>query len=251
MFDETILTLKETDSTNSYAGRWLAEARPPEGTTIVAESQTEGRGRRGADWHAEAGLNLTCSMILYPRFLPLDKIFFLNIIASLSAAAALKDAAVETEPFNLTVKWPNDIYVENQKIGGILIENQILGGTLETAIIGIGLNVNSVTFPPDLAEKATSLRMWTKRETTIEYLVERLRKWIEYYYLQGKDGRFETLHETYRRALYRLETLSLFVEANGARFWGKIKDIRADGKLCVVDENEIQRYFDINEIQFA
>src|SRR5262249_40524297 len=108
----------------------------PEGTVVITSNQYAGRGQRGNEWNSEPGMNLTFSVLLKPSSLSVKNQFFLTIIASLSVFDFLKEKQVG----DLKIKWPNDILVYKKKICGMLIENSILGETINQSIIGVGLN---------------------------------------------------------------------------------------------------------------
>ena len=129
--------IKETTSTNTYLAQLCKENKAKEYHTVIAEHQTAGRGQRGNTWESEAGKNLTFSTVLYPTALEVKNQFYLSMIASFSVIYALENY---TDGFS--IKWPNDIYWKNKKIGGILIENELEGGYIVQSIIGIGLNIN-------------------------------------------------------------------------------------------------------------
>jgi len=147
----------ETGSTNDDA---LAAARAgaSHGATFVAEYQTRGRGRRGHVWHAEPGTNLLCSIVVGPG-LPLEATPALALAAGLAvrsaiaAAPGLGDAADE----RVRVKWPNDVWLDQKKVAGVLSESQIQGGALIASVVGIGINVGPRAFPAEIAANATSL----------------------------------------------------------------------------------------------
>ena len=145
-----------TGSTNAEAARWVAEGAP-EGALIGAEHQTAGRGRHGRTWADEPGQNLLVSLVLRPM-LPADQFGLIPLAAGVAVAEALERVV---SPLSLTLKWPNDVLLEGRKVGGLLLEGQLarpdgLGATL---VLGLGLNVNQTSFPPDVAERATSLAL--------------------------------------------------------------------------------------------
>ena len=146
-----LVRLDTVDSTNNYAANLCKLSKLVNGTTILTKRQNHGRGQRGATWHSEPDKNLIFSTVIYPN-LPIKRIFYLNICASISLVKTLNDLGIQAK-----VKWPNDIYIENRKVAGILIENQLGGNLVQTSVIGVGLNVNQLNFPPDI--NATSLSL--------------------------------------------------------------------------------------------
>ena len=140
MFEKNIIKKNQISSTNTVAIELLKKEELPEGTIIWADEQTKGRGQRGNSWESEPGTNLTISIILFPHFLKAEDQFLLSKVTSLAITDYLANR------FNqVTIKWPNDIYVANDKIAGILIENSIIGSSFEYAVIGIGLNIGIQT----------------------------------------------------------------------------------------------------------
>src|SRR5262249_47625594 len=144
---------EEVDSTQRLA-RDLARGGADEGTTVIAERQTAGRGRMGRQWHSPAGENVYCSVVLRPPLAPgavpcLALVVGLAVIDAVRAVAGLAAA----------LKWPNDVLLEGRKVAGILTELDAEVERVHFVIAGIGVNVNVTDFPPELAHKATSLRL--------------------------------------------------------------------------------------------
>ena len=178
--------MQRVDSSNNYARELVRDKMPIEGTVIVAEEQTSGRGQRANLWVTEPKKNLTCSYILKPVFLAAKDQFML----STAVALAVFDTASEFLPTNeVKIKWPNDVLVDGKKVAGILIENSLRGMNLENSIIGIGLNVNQVDFSDGL--NATSIQLHTKQEIELEAVLQLLSSKLEKYYLQIREGRFD------------------------------------------------------------
>ncbi len=146
-------------STNSLAKK-LAENGAPHGTAVIAANQTEGRGRLGKNWHSVAGKGLYCSIIVRPKLSPED-FCKITLAAGLGAAVAVDRI---TGGFS-QLKWPNDIFLDGKKCGGILTESSALNESAARrfAVIGIGLNLSSSLedFPEDLRDKVTSISLQT------------------------------------------------------------------------------------------
>jgi BirA family biotin operon repressor/biotin-[acetyl-CoA-carboxylase] ligase len=151
MIGDTIIELASVDSTNAYA----ASAEFKDGTVIWAHNQFAGRGQHDRQWHSEAGKNLTFTVVLKPGFLAPDRQFQLNKSISLG----LLDFVHSFSPHALKVKWPNDIYAGSRKLGGILIENRIMGSRLGTSFVGIGLNVNQTCFSPEIPNPVSLVQL--------------------------------------------------------------------------------------------
>ena len=155
---QNFIRLGVTSSTQEYCENLLAVGQPPEGTVVLAEEQTGGKGMSGNTWYSEPGHNLLFSIIFYPTFISPSDAFVLNKICSLALYNALLP---HTTGHELRIKWPNDILLNRKKIAGILLRNQVSGTMIRSTTAGIGLNVNQVHFPPKLYRKASSLRSET------------------------------------------------------------------------------------------
>jgi BirA family biotin operon repressor/biotin-[acetyl-CoA-carboxylase] ligase len=157
------------DSTNAFASRLLNHGRKvPDGTVIIAESQTAGKGRRGRSWHSEQEYGLYFSVVLRPRIPPGFAPLF-----TLGTAVAMHNAIESTTGLQVDIKWPNDLLVNGMKVCGILAEMQAEFDRVNSLIIGVGVNVNHAGFPADIAETATSLRIASgQNQSRIRLLVE-------------------------------------------------------------------------------
>ncbi len=159
----------DVDSTNLFAGRLIAHGRKvPEGTVIIAEAQTAGRGRLGRSWHSEREAGIYFSMVLFPKAPP-----SLAPLFTLGTAVAMHNAVEHYSGLDIDIKWPNDLLVGNKKCCGILSEIQAEVDLVKTMIIGVGLNANHERLPEEIADRATSLRMASGRiQSRLEILLE-------------------------------------------------------------------------------
>jgi BirA family biotin operon repressor/biotin-[acetyl-CoA-carboxylase] ligase len=243
-FEEKLIVLQSVTSTNNYAISIIAEKHPPEGTIIWALEQTSGKGTGENKWHSEPLKNLTFSIILYPKFLHIENEFFISKIISL----AVTDFMINFIN-NVKIKWPNDIYINDSKIGGLLIENLISNGIITTSVIGIGLNINQTAFPPDL-QNACSLIQFKKYEYDLNLMLKQLYYCIIDRYEQLKRQEFNEITYEYLKRIYRMNFESRFI-SNGKEFNGRIVNIENDGKLVVFDENGHYKKFNFKEIEFV
>jgi BirA family biotin operon repressor/biotin-[acetyl-CoA-carboxylase] ligase len=165
----TLFHFFQVDSTNAFASRMLAHGRKiHEGTVILAEEQTAGRGRLGRSWHSQRETGLYFSMVLRPRVPP-----SLAPLFTLGAAVAMHNAIERDTRLDVDIKWPNDLLIGGKKICGILAEIEAEVDQVKTMILGLGLNVNHESMPVGLAERATSLRIASGRiQSRIEILLE-------------------------------------------------------------------------------
>lgn len=216
------------------------KAASPEGTIVITSNQSKGRGQRGNSWEAVPGQNLTFSLILQPTFLEVSQQFFLTKVISLS----LIDFLSETLATQCFIKWPNDIMVQDKKICGILIENNIASTRIAQAIVGIGLNVNQTNFS---LNTATSMALLTGHTFDLNSQLNLLLQKIEGRYLQLRAGKYQELKEAYHQNLYWLNEEHQF-ESAGKFFSGTIKGADDIGKLIVHHGKESK--FDLKEIRF-
>ena len=215
---QNLITIKEVDSTNNFLKDTLSNSKPlPEGTVIMAESQYAGRGQQQNRWHSEPGKNLTFSILLKPVFLHLNNQFDLTRAVSIGVINAIRPLLGD----KLKVKWPNDIYYADYKLGGMLIENIIQGSQIKNSIVGIGLNINQESFPPEVAN-AVSVKQILHRDYELNLLLSDICKNIESAYLNLKAGRLEFVRNAYLDRLYWLNEDRKF-KAKGRIFTSSIK----------------------------
>jgi BirA family biotin operon repressor/biotin-[acetyl-CoA-carboxylase] ligase len=173
MIGRTLFHFYTVDSTNAFASRLLAHGRKvAEGTVIIAESQTAGRGRLGRSWYSERESGLYFSLVLFPKVPP-----SLAALLTLGAAAAMHNAVERYTGLDIDIKWPNDLLTGGKKFCGILSEIQAEVDLLQHMIIGTGVNVNHEVLPADISDRATSLRiasgrMQSRNEILLEFFEE-------------------------------------------------------------------------------
>lgn len=216
------LYVRYTDSTNALLWKMSKEEDLNEGFVVHTDFQRKGKGTGTNNWEAERGKNLLLSMLLYPQNIPLDELFLLSQLVSVSIKKTLEDYAD-----GFTVKWPNDIYWNDKKIAGILIENSIQGNKAKAVVIGIGLNVNQNEFMSD-APNPISLKQITGTTINRRILFSKIKKSVLSLY-ETLDK--EYIRSEYLSALYKKEGYHAFETAGGKRFKAKIDGIKPDGKL--------------------
>lgn len=249
--------LKITDSTNLEA--WRNKDSCDDMTVWAAEYQTEGRGQRGSRWESEAGNNLMFSILFRPKGLRAGSQFTMSRICAVGTALYLRDKGLEAR-----VKWPNDIYVGDRKICGMLLENTLKGGMLADCIAGIGLNVNQRVFSPDLPNPTSVVLELghAGRETGELDLREELSLLLgrigALYAGMGPDGSVPGLDEEYESMLYRMgeraeyEETEYFTGGAPRRFTGTITGVERETARLVVghsDGRTVKYYF--KEIRFV
>lgn len=197
----------------------------------------------GANWDSEKGKNLTFSILLESLNLKIENQFKLSAITSLAILKVLKKVGIP----NLKVKWPNDILAENLKVCGVLIENIYSQQKINTAIIGIGLNVNQVDF--NKMFKASSLKELTGVHYDLDYLLQNLVQHIEKDVYEFLPYSYDFILEKYHQHLFRFEKPSTFEFPNGERTTGIIKKVSKQGWLKVLFEDQKVKSFEIKEIK--
>lgn len=237
--------LPTVDSTNNYALELVKTTKIADGTVIWAQEQTHGRGQRGNEWQSQPNRNLTLSLILNSN-LKADKQFYLTKAISLGVADFVSDLL--EDPSEVKIKWPNDIFVGDKKIGGILIENILRGEQISTSVIGIGLNVNQIAFDTDL-RKATSLKLHTGKTFVIKDCIDNLCEHIEPRYLQLKTNKEDLLNLDYAQQLYQLDQLCDYTH-NGKYFKATLNGVNEQGKLLLKLQNGEVLSCDFKEVVF-
>ena len=241
---QNIVTLSRVESTNTYLKKELSKSAPfPEGTVIMAEEQFAGRGQSNNIWISEPRKNLTFSILLNPDFISPHKHFVLNK----AVCVAINDVLSDIIGPAVKIKWPNDIYVNNKKLGGILIENIVQGSLWKHSVVGIGINVNQSDFPETLTN-VTSIKKILQHDYDLKKLLDEICRAVELRYLQIKEGKHEYLHQEYLGRLYLMNELALFSVKN-AKKQGTIKGVTEDGLLEVLFADGC-RAFDLKEITF-
>lgn len=228
-------------STNSEAQQLLLKNEATEGCVVLTDEQTHGRGQRGNTWEAAPGKNITLSVILSPVFLAVRHQFYLNMAVSLAALDLLREQGLG----QARVKWPNDLYFEDRKLGGILIENTVSGQSIQHSIVGIGLNVNQLHFG---IGTATSLAAEIGTQLDVKRLVSRLLELLEKRYLELRSGKIDKLKYEYLQALYRYQEEHGY-QIGPEQVQGRIMGVDEDGRLALEVDGGL-RYFAFKEIAY-
>ncbi len=241
--------LQTCSSTNLLAFQDSLTNDLEEGFAWIAGHQTSGRGQRGNTWEARPGENLLVSYLLKPPSKLLDRQFFLSKSIALGIIDGLqKWSRVHTgENMPLKIKWPNDIYLDNYKIGGILIENNLQAAKWSFSIVGLGLNVNQMEFA-DL--RANSLKKWVQNPFLfeIEEIYQFISFGIEKYYKNFTDESFDFIDLEYHKNLMRFQEWGVY-KVSEKEFMGKIIQVNPQGFLLMETEIGLKSY-DLKEIIF-
>lgn len=232
----SIVRLSEVASTNSYIKEQLHNAT--HGTVVVTDCQTAGRGQRGNRWEAEPGKNLTFSIMLQPA-IAANCQFSVSEAVSVAIVNVLRRHLPRPEV--VTVKWPNDIYVSDSKICGILIENSLTGSVVSRSVAGIGVNVNQRLFLSD-APNPVSMANIAGVDFPLESLLEEFCTEILGMFPLDTD-RCALLHADYLSMLWRADGFYPYMEPGGNPFMARIVDIAPTGILSLQREDStVSRY---------
>lgn len=231
----------KTNSTNSALAALLKEQDLPDGFTLYTYYQTAGRGQVGNKWESEKGQNLLMSTLIRPKYLPISEHFILSEIVAL----ALKDV-LDRYTDGIRIKWPNDIYWNDKKISGTLIENNFSGSTIRSCIAGIGLNLNQTVFVSD-APNPISLKQITDQEYDKRKILDEILERLAYYKRQLAEGHEQDIRELYAQHLYRKEGWHEWI-ADGTSFQARIKEVKADGQLVLETTDGQTRGFYFKEV---
>ena len=238
-----VVKLPSCHSTNQVASDLLADPSTGHGTVVITDNQTKGRGQRGNIWESQPGKNLTCSIILKPTFLEVERQFDLNILASLAISQTLHTLGLT----KVSIKWPNDIYCNEAKIAGILIENTIRSSRLESSVVGIGLNVNQQEFS---VPNATSILMQSGESQLVEVVLQNLLQNLQHLYQTLAEGGHQELKQQYLAILYRYRQRHQFKDLRtNSLIEGSIQGIDHQGRLLLLTK-EGDLSFGFKEIQF-
>ncbi len=242
-FNSNIIKLDNVESTNSYALRLIKKQNVIEGTVVWTKNQTKGRGQRENYWESEKDMNLTFSLILSPKFLAPVKQFYLSKAISIALVEYL------CKYFdNVKIKWPNDIYVKNNKISGILIENIIKGQSIENSIIGIGININQSNFISK-APNPISMYQLSNRKYDIETELKNILSYLNLYYIKLMNGDFNLIDKLYDKYMYRLNSYHWY-EYNGKQSYSMICGTDKIGKLILLNNKNQYLRFNFKEVKF-
>ena len=233
----------QIDSTNAFLQRQQSEC-DIRNWVVSADEQTAGKGMGNNGWESEAGKNLTFSLALDMGFLPAERQFLLSEAVPLGIIEVL-DELIPAE--RLSIKWPNDIFYENQKLAGILINSTIKANMMDVSIIGIGLNINQMQFQ-DWPTHPISMKIITGRDLDLQPLLEQIteRILIKVQQLQSNPT---TIEQEYLKRLFRYHTWAAY-EVGGKVLRFFMTGIDPFGRLMLVDEADNSYCFDIKEIKF-
>jgi len=238
-----IIKLSAIPSTNTFLKELSATENLPEFTIVVAENQQEGKGQRGSNWASEGGKNLTFSVLVKNFTTKHDSVFVLNILV----ANALLNTLNKFQIPNVSIKWPNDILSGKKKVAGILIENSFKSTNEITSIIGIGLNVNQTNFEnlPLASSLAVVSNTLFDKDQLLTEIVSEIKLLLE----ELSHSNAEFLWKTYRQNLFMKDKVASFQVGNERPFSAVIQGVSTEGKLLLLQEDDLIHEYDIKEIK--
>ena len=239
--DGQIIRIPQIASTNCYLRELSNTKKLAEGTIVVTDHQTQGRGQGANRWESEPGANLTFSIILYPSFVESSRQFVLSKAISLAVLDFLSQYVSE-----VTVKWPNDVYVDDKKITGILVENFVGGSYLTKTIAGVGVNINQRRFTSD-APNPVSLQQLTGITYLLESCLNNLHELIAIRYQMIVENP-NKLNADYLRHLYRFGQLSRYC-AGDTLFDAVITGVNDYGMLEMTTDRGERKVFGFKEVK--
>ena len=236
------IRLSSVDSTNNFAAKLINQGLGSHGSVILAENQTNGRGQMQSEWQSEMAQNILSSFIFEFSTVDSQNLFDVNNLVSIVLLEFLQLHSLESQ-----IKWPNDILVGKKKIAGILVENKFLGSQLTHSIVGIGLNVNQMSFPN--LDTATSMQLETSESYSIESLwislIDTFRKWEGFLETETKRGYLKNI---YKNNLFgKDESRSFMIDNEIVN--GTIRGVDANGRLALELEGKMH-YFQNKQLAF-
>lgn len=234
MIGKEIIQLYSIDSTNQYLGELLEKNNLQEGLVVTAVNQTNGKGLDKNRWESEPGKNLTLSVLLKPLNVPPVDQFILTKCIALAVMDFINSFHL---PGKTTIKWTNDIYVNDHKIAGILINNTIKGDRLEYTVAGIGININQTNFRSN-APNPVSLKAITRQDYLLTDCMHMLIDCLDARYQEVLSNEFEKIDSDYMIHQYRADGMNPFL-IGGEKVIARISGIDRYGRLLILtDENK-------------
>ncbi len=240
-----LIYLKEVGSTNGFLINEVYKKRiVDEGVVVVTESQTSGQGYANNFWESEPGMNLTFSVLLRPVFIKANQQFLLNKSISLGVMDYIKSVI---PAHNVTIKWPNDIYINDGKVAGILINNLIAGDNFLHSVAGIGININQIKFRNE-SHNPVSLKQFVHADLDLGENLRNALSFLNFRYEKLANGYFTEIDAHYKASLYRINTKALYkiedtifeARITGVSIFGRLQLLKSDGKRLECDLKEIE-----------
>lgn len=233
-----IYHLSVVDSTNNYAAKLISEGKIQNGSVIMADFQTNGRGQRGNTWQSVSSENLMFSLVFQPIGITPDQQIRLSWYTAVIWIKCLHRFSIAAQ-----IKWPNDIFVGENKLGGILIEQQILGNTIAWSIVGCGMNVNAHPELKNTSSIFEQTQVHFKPSTVLKEFLELYNGHLDLLY-----SNHDKLKADFEAELWGKYTIQQFEDVKGQLWKAKIMGVDALGRL-VLEQNDELLHFDLQEIR--
>jgi BirA family transcriptional regulator, biotin operon repressor / biotin---[acetyl-CoA-carboxylase] ligase len=240
--NEKMQILQRVDSTNNYAMALIQKGEISHGNSFFAMEQTHGKGRRGKEWKSHKGANILVSIVSEMQWLSVSQQFQLSIAVALACYELITKYILA----NVFIKWPNDLFINDSKTGGILIENVVKGTLWQWSVIGVGLNINQESFD-EFNLTATSFKLQSGKDFEVIELAKELCQNVLEKIEDLKKGKFSKLLEEYNQKLYGRNKMVKLKKGN-AVFQTKIVGVSAGGQLITKDT--LERRFNFDEVEF-
>lgn len=239
VFGRCIHWVQSAGSTNDVAAD-LAEAGAEEGTTVVADMQTAGRGRHGRVWFSPPGAGLYVSIILRPG-LSVTPDGHPASLLTLAAGVAIAEAVRAATGLPAEIKWPNDVLIGRRKLAGILAEATMHGTSLPSVVLGIGMNLQAAAYPPDLRSRVTSIEAETGRPADRAFVLAEILAALNARYGDLREGRFDAILTAWRRLATALPGAHVEWDSPVGVVRGRAEDIDRHGALLVNVDGKVER----------
>ena len=247
----SLVKLDETDSTNGQIRKWadshpcaIGQVSSPI-AVLTADYQTAGRGQGENTWESERGKNLLFSILIHPTSVPLRSQFMLSMMGALALHEALRNYL----PEGLSLKWPNDIYWNDKKISGTLIETTILRGHIKDCVFGVGINVNQMSFS-EVLPNPISLCQIVGHEVDRTELLRVVMESFKKYFNLIEEGGYADISAMYHESLYRKQVFYAYKDQDGL-FEGAIVEVEDDGHLVLRDKMDRIRRYALGDVKFV
>ena len=237
-----ILRLEKADSTNTWVSQHENEVASP--AFVYCMEQTAGRGQRGNSWESQPGKNITASVIFHPHNFNASQQFAISEAIALAIVDFLKSLEIDAK-----IKWPNDIYVGDQKICGILVEHVVTGKNISRTIAGFGININQENFYSD-APNPVSAKILTGKEYNLELLIPELANSLENYIIRLSEP--EIFHDSFLSLLWRGDgnIYNFFDRIRNEKIKARIDSVGKEGVMTLSTEKGEKRTYAFKEVEF-
>ena len=235
--------ISELTSTNDYLWNLSEKEALPHFYSVSTDFQTKGKGQDSNQWESARGQNILLSLLINPDFLLAEDVYQISRWVSVSIVDYLKEKGIK----DISIKWPNDVYVGQKKIAGILIQNAMTGDSLTKSMVGIGLNVNQTVFYSE-APNPVSIRQLTASIYDVSKEIEVLKEILKENFLKLQQHP-ASLIQTYHHFLYQLNQWHYY-QVQGETIQGKIQGVNQFGQLILEHQGSGVFEYDIKEIKF-